>query len=52
MNAPPLLDQAKKEKLAKALIEAGVMPLRKGEVSISIGPEQKIGNIKITSNTG
>jgi hypothetical protein len=52
MNSHPMIDEQSKKKLAEALKIAGVMPLRNGEVQISIGPSQMIGNIKIITNTG
>lgn len=39
-----------KEKIYKVLQEANILPVNQGEVSISISPENKIGNIKVVSH--
>jgi hypothetical protein len=49
---PPMVTEDQKKKLSAVLKELAILPVRNGEVSISIGPSQTIGNIKIITNTG
>lgn len=49
---PPVVDETQKKKLQAVLKELEILPVRNGEVHISIGPTQTIGNIKVITNTG